>query len=153
VTKALGRLRFKLSKGTEETFSPRYGQIIEVHCTVRLQKEQYEQLIQEIRKSKTSEKAIIEPILSGMAELAKQVKESVEFSKVKSAPLKESRDLSTEILQLLEGKELTFTQILRTLNTTATTLTKHLEQLLAESKIERREVGPNVLYRLKESGE
>lgn len=149
MNKALAKLGLKFSKGTEETFSPNYGQIVEVHCTVRLQKEQYEQLIQEIRKSKTAEKAIVEPILSRMAELAKEVKDVVESSKAKSTQLKEPRDLSKEIEELLGQNELSFTQILRTLNTTATTLTKHLEQLLAENRIERREVGVNVLYRLR----
>jgi len=153
VNKALAKLGLKFSKGMEESFRDRYGQIIAVHCTVKLQEDQYLQLVEEIRKNKVSEKAIVEPILFKMAELARDIKQLVESSKPKSTQLKEPRDLSNEILALLEGKELTFTQILRALNTTATTLTKHLEQLLAESKIERREVGPNVLYRLKETGE
>jgi predicted transcriptional regulator len=152
VSKALGRFRLKFSKANEEAFSPSYGQVIEVHCTAKLQEDQYERLIQEIRKNKTSEKAIVEPILSSMAELAEQVKAAVELTKAKSSQLKEPRDLSNEIMELLDEKELTFTQILRALNTTATTLTKYLEQLLAESRIERREVGPNVLYRLKRIG-
>lgn len=150
MNRALAKLGLRFSKGTEESFRDRYGQIIVVQCTVKLQEDQYLQLVEEIRKNRVSEKAIVEPILSKMAELARDIKQVVESTKLKSAQLKEPRDLSNEIMELLEGKELTFTQILRALNTTATTLTKHLEQLLAESKIERRAVGPNVLYKLKE---
>jgi len=151
VSKALARLGLKFSKGKPESFSPEYSQVIELHCEVRLRQDQYLQLIEEIRKSKTSEKAIVEPILSKMTELARNVRDAVDqSSKLKVTQLKEVRDLTKEIEELLSAKgELSFTRILESLQTTAPTLSKYLDRLVAGSKLERREVGQNVLYKLK----
>ena len=151
MSKALARLGLKFSKGKPESFSPEYSQVIELHCEVRLRQDQYLQLIEEIRKSKTSEKAIVEPILSKMTELARNVRDAVDqSSKLKVTQLKEVRDLTKEIEELLSAKgELSFTRILESLQTTAPTLSKYLDRLVAGSKLERREVGQNVLYKLK----
>lgn len=154
MSKALARLGLKFSKGKAESFTHEYSQIIGVRCVVRLQQDQYLELIEEIRKSKTSQQAIVEPILSKMVELARDIKQAVDqLSKVKPIQPKELRDFTKEIEELLSTKgELSFTQILEALQTTAPTLSKYLERLVADSKLERREVGQNVLYQLRRGG-
>jgi DNA-binding transcriptional ArsR family regulator len=150
--KALARFGLKFSKEKPESFSDNYPQIIGIECDVRLKGDQYQKLVDEIRTSKTSEKAIVEPIIVKMTELAKEIKSSIdELSKAKSTQLKEPRDLTKEIESLLAENELTFSQLLATLKTTAPTLSSHLDRMVAENRIERTEVGRNVMYRRKVS--
>lgn len=151
MSKALARLGLKFSKDRPESFSHRYSQIVGINCEVKLNQEQYEQLLREIRNSKTSQKEIVEPILSKMTELAQFVKDALESTtKVKSSQLKESRDFSREIEDLLAAKsQLTFSEIQERLNITAPTLSSHLEKLASQNKVERTVIGRNVVYRLK----
>lgn len=151
MSRTLARLGLKFSKERPEAFSPKYLQVVGIDCEVKLQQEQYELLLGEIRSSKPSQKEIVEPILSKMTELAQLVKDALEqASKVKSSQLKEPRDLSKEIEALLAAKnELTFSNILDELHTTAPTLTSHLDRLVSQNKLERAEIGRNVVYRLK----
>ena len=148
--KTLARLGLKISKEKPESFSPNYPQIVQIECDVKLREEQYQQIISEIRKNKASEEAITEPIVSKMVELVKEIRAAIEeLSKVKSAQLKEPRDLTKEIEELLTEKEFTFSQLLFALKTTAPTLSAHLDRMVAENRIERMEVGRNVVYRSK----
>jgi DNA-binding HxlR family transcriptional regulator len=150
VSKALARLGLKFSKDKPESFNPDYPQVIEIECEVRLKEDQYQQLVHEIRASKTSENVIVERIAFKMTELAKEIKVAIdELSKVKSTQLKELRDLTKEIESLLTSNELTFSQLLAGLRTTAPTLSSHLDRMVADNRIERTEVGRNVVYRLK----
>jgi Fic family protein len=148
VSKALERLGLKFSKDRPETF--RYSQL-GINCEVRLNKEQYEQLLMEIRNIKTSEKEIVEPILAKMTELEHLVGNALDSTtKVKSSQLKESRDFSKEIEDLLASKsQLTFSEIQEQLDITAPTLSSHLEKLASQNKVDRTVVGRNVVYRLK----
>jgi DNA-binding transcriptional ArsR family regulator len=85
-----------------------------------------------------------------MTELATFVKETAESTKVKSSSLKETRDFSKEIEELLAAKnQLTFSEIQEQLNMTAPTLSSHLERLASQNKVERTVIGRNVVYRLK----
>jgi DNA-binding transcriptional ArsR family regulator len=148
--KTLARLGLKISKEKSESFSPNYPQIVQIECEVKLREEQYQQIISEIRKNKPSEKAIIEPIVSKMVELVKEIRTAIdELSKVKSTQLNKPRDLTKEIEELLKEKEFTFSQLLFALKTTAPTLSSHLDRMVAENRIERMEVGRNVVYRKK----
>ena len=151
VSKGLARLGLKFSKDRPETFSYRCPQIVGINCKVSLNQEQYEQLLQEIRSIKTSQKEIVAPILDKLTELTQFVKDELESTtKVKSNQLKESRDFSKEIEDLLaETIQLTFSEIQEQLNMTAPTLSSHLEKLTGQNKIERTVIGRNVVYRLK----
>lgn len=150
--KTLARFGLKFSKEEPESFSDNYPQVIGIECDVRLKGDQYQKLVDEIRTSKTSERAIVEPIIVKMTELAKEIKSSIdELSKAKSTQLKEPRDLTKEIESLLTANELTFSQLLAALKTTAPTLSSHLDRMVAENRIERTEVGRNVVYRRKVS--
>ncbi len=148
MSKALARLGLKFSKDRPETFSPRYSQIVGINCEVKLNQEHYERLLKEIRSSKASQKEIVEPMLGKMAELAQFVKDALESTtKVKSSQLKESRDFSKEIEDLLAAKsQLTFSEIQEQLNITAPTLSSHLEKLASQNKLERTVIGRNVIY-------
>ncbi len=152
VSKALARLGLKFSKDRPETFSHRYSQIVGINCEVKLDQVQYEQLIKEIKSSKISQEKIVEPILARMTELAQLVKDALESTtKVKSSQLKESRDFSKEIEDLLAAKnQLTFSEIQEQLNITAPTLSSHLEKLVSQNKLERIVIGRNVLYKLRD---
>ncbi len=104
VRKALARLGLKFSKDRPETFPHRYSQVVGINCEVKLNLEQYEQLLKEIRNSKTLQKEIVEPILGKMAELAQFVKDALESTtKVKSTSLKDSWDFSKGIEDLQFG--------------------------------------------------
>lgn len=151
MSKALARLGLKFSKDRPEIFSHPYSQIVGINCEVGLNQEQYDQLLKEIRNSKTSQKEIVEPILGKMKELAQFVKDALESTtKVKSTSLKESRDFSKEIEDLLATKsQLTFSEIQEQLNITAPTLSSHLEKLASQNKLDRIVIGRNVVYRLK----
>jgi molecular chaperone GrpE (heat shock protein) len=150
--RTLARLGLKFSKEKPESFSPNYPQIIQIECDVNLREEQYRQIISEIRKSKAAEKEIVEPIVSKMVELVREIRTAIEeLSKVKSTQLKEPRDLTKDIESLLTGREFTFSQLLFALKTTAPTLSTHLDRMVAENRIERMEVGRNVVYRGKVS--
>jgi len=152
VSKTLARLGLKFSKDRPETFSHRYPQIVGINCEVKLSQEQYEQLVKEIRSSRNSQTEIVDSILGKMTELAQFVKDALESTaKVKSTSLKESRDFSKEIEDLLAAKtQLTFSDIQEQLSITAPTLSSHLEKLASQNRIERTVIGRNVLYRLKQ---
>lgn len=151
MSKALARLGLKFSKDRPETFSNRYSQAPRINFEAKLNREQYEQLLKEIRNSKTSRKEIVDPILAKITELAQFVKDALESAtKVKSSQQKESRDFSKEIEDLLATKsQLTFSEIQEQLNITAPTLSSHLEKLAAQNKLERIVIGRNVVYRFK----
>ncbi|MGA8855577.1 MAG: ArsR family transcriptional regulator [Candidatus Bathyarchaeia archaeon] len=150
MSKALARLGLKFSKDRPETFSHRYSQLVGINCEGKLNEEQYEQLLKEIRNNRTSQKEIIEPILAKMTELAQFLKDALESAtKVKSSQVKESRDFSKEIEDLLAAKsQLTFSEIQEQLNITAPTLSSHLEKLASQNKLERNVIGRNVVYKL-----
>ncbi len=151
VRKALARLGLKFSKDRPETFSSRYSQIVGIDCEVKLNREQYDELLKEIRNSKPLQKEIVEAILNKMTELARFVKDALESTtKVKSIQLKESRNFSKEIEDLLTGRnQLTFSEIQEQLNITAPTLSSHLDKLASQNKLDRIVIGRNVVYRLK----
>jgi DNA-binding MarR family transcriptional regulator len=109
-------------------------------------------LLKEIRSSKAAQQDILEPVLFLMTELATFVRETLESTKVKSSQLKESRDFSKEIEELLAAKShLTFSEIQEQLNMTAPTLSSHLEKLASQNKLDRTVIGRNVVYRLKKA--
>jgi DNA-binding transcriptional ArsR family regulator len=82
-----------------------------------------------------------------MTELARLFEES---TKVKSTQVKDARDFSKEIEDLLATKsQLTFSEIQEQLKITAPTLSSHLEKLASQNKIDRTVIGRNVVYRLK----
>ena len=85
-----------------------------------------------------------------MTELTALVREMVDSTEVKSISLKEPRDFSKEIEELLAAKnQLTFSDIQEQLNITAPTLSSHLEKLASQNRVERTVIGRNVSYRLK----
>jgi Fic family protein len=150
VSKALARLGLKFSKDRPETFSHEYSPTRGSSYEVRLDQEQYEHLLKEIRSSMAAQQGILEPILFIMTELATYVEETLELTKVKSASLKEFRDFSKEIEDLLAARnQLTFSEIQEQLDMTAPTLSSHLEKLTLQNKLDRIVVGRNVVYRLR----
>ena len=147
MNKTLARLGLKSTKDRPETFSE--GPL---EYEVILNSEQYEELLKEIRSSKQLQKDVVEPILRKITELIQFVKEAAETTKVKSIQLKEIRDFSKEIEDLLASKnQLTFSEIQEQLNMTAPTLSSHLEKLASQNKLDREVIGRNVFYKLKQA--
>ena len=153
MSRAVARLGLQFSKDRPETFSHKYPHS-RIDFEVTLDQEQFDQLLKEIRSGRLDQNETLKAVRFLMTELASFVRETLESTKVKSNQLKESRDFSKEIEDLLAKKnQLTFSEIQEQLNMTAPTLSSHLEKLALQNRIERTVTGRNVVYRLRNADE
>ncbi len=72
--------------------------------------------------------------------------QAITSSKVKQS---ETKDVAKEIEMLLSKRSMTFTELFNELKISSATLTKYLNELVQQGKIERKELDKTVLYSLK----
>jgi DNA-binding transcriptional ArsR family regulator len=151
VSERQGRFGLKFSKDRPEAFSRDYRSLLG-NYEVRLDQQQFEELLREMRNVRFFEQNTLKSILLMLSEFASAVRENADSTKVKSSSLKEARDFSKEIEHLLAtSTQLTFSEIQEQLNITAPTLSSHLDKLASRNIIRRIVVGRNVMYRKNDS--
>jgi len=111
-----------------------------------------ESIQRELEKIEIAPQSIVDPILRKIEVAVEEILLAMEDSEqVEEEPLK-TVDVSERIVALLSQKEsMSFTELLDALGVAKTTLSRHLNKLLEENKIERIETDRKVLYRLKGS--